>query len=296
MHSTHPTVLVCALLLAGCASSGNSPEPAPKPARLSDPVAEATRLKKAEASGELEPNALKHAAYLGDPPARSALGLSAEVEIKEVGKIAQLGGPSAFRTALAAQVYADPESDWAGVKASLARWIAEPSEASLRDATAAAVAKLREQLSAEVQRQSGVTEEVAEDGTPVVGVPDMSEESARELIRLTSQIEALRFLEQCAAQADNAERLANAFDRALRPGMGKAYEDVERDNPGPKPSEAVKEDLAGALAAHNRGPQTEEARAFVKARNAHQRSLRPLAKRRLLEALRDSLVPELLGR
>lgn len=294
MHTTRALLLGFLLLLAGCASSGSSAEPAPKPARLSDPAAEAARLKAAEAAGDLEPNALKHAAYLGDAPARSALGLPAEFDLKELGKIPGLGGPSAFRTALAGQVYAAPETNWASVQAALSRWISEPGESSRRDETAAAVAKLREDLEAELQRKSGAV--VAGEETEVVEVPEFGEAEAREILRLSSRIEALRFLEQCAAQAARPERLSNALDRALRPAMDQAYADVERDDPGPRPSKAVQEDLARALAAHNRGPESEEARAYVQAHNAHQRSLRPKAKERLLQVLRESLVPELLGR
>ena len=292
------TLLGSVLVFAGCAGSDPAPAAAaPAPVRLSDPAAETARLKKAEAAGELEPNALKLAAYLGDPPARAARGLPVEVTIGEIpAQVAGLGGTSAFRTALAGQIYAAPKTDWSQIKAALKRWIAAPDEAAPREATAAAVAALLQQLDAEVERKSGVVESVDEEGTPSVGVPDMSEADARELIRLTSQIDALRPLEQCATQADNPDRLATAFERALRPAMGQAYQDVERDNPSPKPSEAVKEDLAGALAAHNRGPQSEEARAYVKAFNEHQRSLRPLAKERLIEVLREALVPELLGR
>lgn len=297
MHHTRTILLGCALLFAGCAGSGSDADPAPRPTRASDPKTEAARLKEAEAAGQLPANALKHAAYLGDGPARAALGLPPEQRPEEApGLIAGLGGPSAFRTALAGQAYADPEADRSRIELALTRWVAEPENASLRDATAKAVAEARQRLRAEVERKSGPVALAEGDQPPAVDGGQLSEAEALELLRLSDQIEALRFLEQCAAQADDPKRLQTALERALRPAMGQAYEDVERDNPGPQPSEAVQRDLAGALAAHNRGPRSEEARAFVKARHAHQRSLRPLAKERLLEALREALVPELLGR
>lgn len=294
MNTTRLALLACGLLLTGCAGSDPAPEPERElRIRLEDPAAETARLKEAEAAGDLEPNALKHAAYLGDAPAGAAIDQPAPSELKELClKIGALGGPSPFRTALAGLIYAAPEADWTEVRPALVAWIATPADPAQRTKTAEAVVALRERLDAEIPR---ATEEEGEGGFPTLVLPEFTEEQGREILRITELMQALHHLERCAKTEDGTQ-LANAFAKSLRLPLNKAFEDVERDRPGPEVTPEIQEDLATALAAHNRGPQLEATRAYLKAAREHRKSLGPHAQSRLIEVLREALVPELLGR